>query len=415
MIVKRKSFLLALVLSLLFVPVAFGQTIEFWTVDLSPTFNDYINGMIAAFEAQNPGVRIDWQDVPFSAMQQRLLTAYAGRMAPDVVNLNQEMVSIVGDRDALVDLKQYIPADELAQYSPGLIEAYTNRQDQLLGLPWYSSGSVSFYNQEILSRAGIADIPTNYDELYEAIKTVYEETGIQGYFPVLTARRLVWALQKEGIPILDETGTKAVFNTPDAAALLDRARELVQMGAVPRETVGNEIHRELVDLYSSEQIWNMQGATMLPLVKENNPRTYEKTVVSHGMLGKTGSPDISSGWALAVTTQSRAPQLAADWAVFVTNTENLVRFTELASIMPTRPEAAEMMEPKFDDPLLQKATDLQVEQMSIGRVYDIIIPRTGELFEILEEQIVLICLEGKEPQEALDEVVAAWNRILSSV
>ena len=64
--------------------------------------------------------------------------------------------------------------------------------------------------------------------------------------------------------------------------MLERARELVQMGAIPRETVGNEIHRELVDLYASEQIWNMQGATMLPLVKENNPRTYEKTVVSTG-------------------------------------------------------------------------------------------------------------------------------------
>lgn len=412
---NRKSLTLALVLTLLVVSVAAAQTIEFWTVDLSPTFNDYINGMIAEFEAKNPGVRIDWQDVPFSAMQQRLLTAYAGRMAPDVVNLNQEMVSVVGDRGALVDLKQYISEDELAQYSPGLIEAYTNRQGQLLALPWYSSGSVSFYNEEILNRAGVSDIPTNYDELYETIKTVYEKTGIQGYFPILTARRFIWALQKEGIAVLDETGTKAVFNTPEAAALLERARELVQMGAIPRETVGNEIHRELVDLYASEQIWNMQGATMLPLVKENNPRTYEKTVVSHGMMGKTGHPDISSGWALAVTTQSSAPQVAADWVVFVTNTENLLRFTELASIMPTRPEAAELMEPKFDDPLLQKATELQVEQMRIGRVYDIIIPRTGELFEILEEQIVLVCLEGKNAQQALDEVVAEWNRILSSV
>ena len=193
---NRKSLTLALVLTLLVVSVAAAQTIEFWTVDLSPTFNDYINGMIAEFEAKNPGVRIDWQDVPFSAIQQRLLTAYAGRMAPDVVNLNQEMVSVVGDRGALVDLKQYISEDELAQYSPGLIEAYTNRQGQLLALPWYSSGSVSFYNKRLE--------PCGYRhsyQLHELTKPSRPSRKTEpGLLPVLTARRFIWALQRKASP-----------------------------------------------------------------------------------------------------------------------------------------------------------------------------------------------------------------------
>src|SRR5690606_14934698 len=107
-------------------------------------FDDYINGMIEAFEATHPDVTIDWQDVPFSAIQQRLLTSIAGNVAPDVVNLNQIMSHTIGARGGLADLRELIPADELADYSPGMIQAYTDTAGRLLTLPWYSDSPV-FY------------------------------------------------------------------------------------------------------------------------------------------------------------------------------------------------------------------------------------------------------------------------------
>ena len=32
--------------------------LEFWTIALGDAFADYINGMIADYEAQNPGIRV---------------------------------------------------------------------------------------------------------------------------------------------------------------------------------------------------------------------------------------------------------------------------------------------------------------------------------------------------------------------
>ncbi|MBM4098307.1 MAG: extracellular solute-binding protein, partial [Planctomycetes bacterium] len=65
---------------------AAGRTIQFWTLDLAPKFNGYIQGVIAAWERQNPGYRVVWTDVPWGSVERKLLAAVFARTAPDVVN-----------------------------------------------------------------------------------------------------------------------------------------------------------------------------------------------------------------------------------------------------------------------------------------------------------------------------------------
>jgi len=43
--------------------------------------------LIATFEAENPDVKVNWVDVPWSAMESKIL-AVSAKTAPDVVNLN---------------------------------------------------------------------------------------------------------------------------------------------------------------------------------------------------------------------------------------------------------------------------------------------------------------------------------------
>src|SRR4051812_35037757 len=52
--------------------------LNFWTISLSPNFDDYINGRIKVFEDQNPGITVKWTDLPYGAMENKLLTSIAG-------------------------------------------------------------------------------------------------------------------------------------------------------------------------------------------------------------------------------------------------------------------------------------------------------------------------------------------------
>jgi putative chitobiose transport system substrate-binding protein len=81
-----------------------AATIEFWTMQLQPQFTDYFKNLIATFKAQNPGINVNWVDVPWTAMENKILTAVSAKTPPDVVNLNPDFASQLAGRNAWLDL-----------------------------------------------------------------------------------------------------------------------------------------------------------------------------------------------------------------------------------------------------------------------------------------------------------------------
>src|SRR5690625_5769782 len=61
--------------------------IVFNTMELSPTFDDYINGMIDEFEDEHPEVTVKWEDVPADPIKQKTLTEASSVNMCAVVNI----------------------------------------------------------------------------------------------------------------------------------------------------------------------------------------------------------------------------------------------------------------------------------------------------------------------------------------
>jgi putative chitobiose transport system substrate-binding protein len=85
------------------------RTIQFWTLDLAPKFNTYIQDVIAAWEARNPGYRVVWTDIPWGSVERKLLAAVFARTAPDVVNLNPLFAANLASKGGLLPLEQVLP------------------------------------------------------------------------------------------------------------------------------------------------------------------------------------------------------------------------------------------------------------------------------------------------------------------
>ncbi|HAX78086.1 MAG TPA: ABC transporter substrate-binding protein, partial [Cyanobacteria bacterium UBA11372] len=111
-----------------------NHEVEFWTMQLQPQFTDYFNKLIASFEAKNPGVKIRWTDVPWSAMESKILTAVSAKTAPDVVNLNPDFASQLASRNAWLDLDAQVPAQVRASYLPNIWQA-TTLNGKSFGIP----------------------------------------------------------------------------------------------------------------------------------------------------------------------------------------------------------------------------------------------------------------------------------------
>src|SRR6056297_1050391 len=110
------SMLLLFVFSFSAVIAAEDVTVEFWTMQLKPTFTDYINGVIEDFEAENPGVEIKWVDVPWSDMEKKLLSAAAANNAPDVANLNVPFSMQIAELGGLVDMDKNLSENVKDRY-----------------------------------------------------------------------------------------------------------------------------------------------------------------------------------------------------------------------------------------------------------------------------------------------------------
>src|SRR5690606_20172734 len=80
--------------------------VEFMTISLLPTFEEYLNNLKEEFESQHPNVTVTINDVPYDQVEQIILTSASSGDLPDVMNLNTEFVKKIGALGALVDMEK---------------------------------------------------------------------------------------------------------------------------------------------------------------------------------------------------------------------------------------------------------------------------------------------------------------------
>ena len=77
-----------------------NNAVTFWTLQMND-FAPYINGVISEFEKQNPDIKINWIDVPFSEGEKRTLASVLSDNPPDLINLNPDFSALLAQRGAL--------------------------------------------------------------------------------------------------------------------------------------------------------------------------------------------------------------------------------------------------------------------------------------------------------------------------
>src|SRR5690606_7725078 len=65
-----------------------GAELTFWTMSLSPTFDEYIQKIVENFQLTYPEVTVNWEDQPWDSLQDKVRNAFATGDAPDVVNIS---------------------------------------------------------------------------------------------------------------------------------------------------------------------------------------------------------------------------------------------------------------------------------------------------------------------------------------
>lgn len=381
-------------------------------MQLQPEFTDYFKKLISTFETENPGIKVKWVDVPWSAMQSKILTAVSAKTAPDVVNLNPDFASQLAGRNAWLDLDTKVPTEVRSTYLPKIWQAST-LNGKSFGIPWYLTTQVTIYNTDLLRRSGISKPPATYAELAEQAKQIKQKTGKYALFVTLVPQDSAEVLQsfvQMGVPLMDTQG-QAAFNTPEGKAVFQYWVDLYKNGLLPQEVL-TQGHRQAIELYQAgETALLSSGAEFMTTIAKNAPTIAQVSGTAPQITGKTGKKNVAV-MNLVIPRATSEPDSALKFALYVTNNQNQLAFAKAANVLPSTVLA--LSDSYFKtapaDTSAEKARIVSASQLKQAEV---LIPTTKDinmLQKAIYENLQAAMLGEKTVDQAVTDAAQQWNQ-----
>lgn len=389
--------------------------LEFWTINLKKNFESYITGLIDEYQKSHPNVKINWVDVPGAEVDKKLITALSSDNVPDVVNETTQGLSVLQGYNAIYPLSDLVDKNAFQPYIKGLMDSVT-RDGKVMALPWYNGGPpVQFVNAELYEKAGLdPNKPAKtYDELFAYGKQIHAKLPeVYGSNDLPTIEVMI----SEGLPIVSPDRKKAVFNSPDHVALVQKFIQAYKDGAIAPGAIVKD-DRQLQQTIENEQTAHSGQAfsTGINTWEKNAPNVIPKLRVYPAVVGKANKLAIKDFQLFIVPKKSKHPKEAADFALFVTSPQKQLEFCKIVNIFPSTEET--LKDPFFTDIKGDTLKD-QARKVMVASADKLTLGSFGfdkelEMVDNYMENIRAAFLGQKTVQQALDDAVNFWNSMLA--
>jgi multiple sugar transport system substrate-binding protein len=238
---------------LVFLSLSFAQTITI-AAHYSPEESAGLEPCFAAYEAENPGVDIVYQQIAYGDYLQTVITSRIGGQAPDIYHLYNIWGPQMIENGVLAAPPEDVVNWIRENYVAATVDTVTI-DGQVWGIPTEVSNYMLVYNKKLLAEAGFDAPPATWEELVtmaEALTKRNDEGNIvqAGYAYGPTTATIVHPflimLYSEGVnPFKDDfSGTN--LTSPEAIDVLTKQVELYQKGITDR----------------SVEVWNFPSGTV---------------------------------------------------------------------------------------------------------------------------------------------------------
>ncbi|WP_018133517.1 sugar ABC transporter substrate-binding protein [Effusibacillus pohliae] len=307
--------------------------------------------MAKKFEAQNPGVQVEVQAIPWDVAYNKLMTAVASKTGPDVVQLGTTWVPEFASSGSLADLTPYFaqyPELKPENYYEGSVKT-VKYNDQIVGVPWYVDTRVLFYRTDLLKEIGYDHPPKTWDELKDAaVKLAKRGQGKYGidFSPKdqLAVYMLAW---QNGAKLIDENGNPQ-FNSKEFAEAVKYYSSFFTGGAAPATADQN------LDLFQAfkQGIKPMfvSGPWMVTLLNKQLPDLKGKWATAV-LPGNQTNTSFVGGSNLSVFNFSKNKDDSVKFIAFMSKPENQLEWFNISTDLPAHQQAWKDSKLK-DDPIL---------------------------------------------------------------
>ena len=366
------------------------------------------------FEAAE-GIRVKLQQVPFDQLLTTVDAGLQGGQAPDVFRVTYTDLGVYSSQGALLDLSRYLPDGYADQFRPGLWSA-VNRDGTPFGVPHHTDTSMILVRSDAVQQAGLT-LPTSYDEAWsweqldEALVALQGITKDQQFatgvnWQQFGAYRWLNFLGQTGGRLLTEDLSAPAVDSPAGREALRFTQSFFERGLVPptSSTKGDYVD-ELFAAGTTASVF--AGDFLLPSLTEAGfdfqatflPRNPEATAE----LG---------GNAVVATADGPRAEQAATFLQFLASQEQMARFCEATTVLPTRTDLAGSDLAYEVRPDLMELFVAQSEAITEDIVAQTTVPSFNEINAALVERLEQAFVGGEEAGAVLAELSVDIERAL---
>ncbi|MFG2043455.1 ABC transporter substrate-binding protein [Dactylosporangium sp. NPDC048998] len=388
-------------------------TLEFaqwWGAELpAGEFDKIVND----FTAQNPNIKIKLLSAPYASTKQQLITGAASKTLPDVVGLDGAWVNDFAKQGAITDLSKLMTD---ANYDASQLASQVQVKGKTYMIPVVNFVYPLFVNKDLLTKAGVADVPATRTQFLDAAKKI-SATGsdVKGWaLPLDTAvpngiqndvMSWLWA---SGGSMLTDDGKPNLTSAP-VRSTVEYVKSLNDAGVIAPGSLTMK-EQDKVEKFTNGQVGMMiDSLAHINLIKKNKPDLkFEVAALpsEDGYTGKRGIPYAS--WGIGISNSTKHKAEAFKFVSYLMGQETNAKLSTIANGFPGNKNA----KPDFSnsDPLFKTAFDIYQQGYPANEFVGL--PKSEDLMRSFDEQLQLVLTGKSTVDEALTKSQQSWSSVI---
>lgn len=402
-------------------------TITFWHSFVSGSI-PALRELIARFEEEHPGIRINAQYIPTGdALIQKLITSVRSNSAPDISWIRAHYMEEMVKADAIYEMSHFIDGPngfeegELEDFYPALLQ-YSSWQGTLYCLPMEATNLGLLYNKGQFREVGLDPErpPQTWDELREYSRRLTRDLNGDGQYdrvgfamPAVPATGpngpyMMWTwfpwLWQAGGWLVNEDQSKVIFDEAPGVQALSFWKELYDM-----QQLRNFTNDWVVAFTSKQAAMIMDGPWNLPRYDD----MFDDIEWGIGMLpeGPEKRATIVGGEYLAIFKQSKNPDEAWAFVKWMTRPDIQAWWSMKSGYLPVR--RSSMEDPEFQAFLADNPGHRAfAEQMDYAVAQRPLDYHTEDIQRLVAKAMEQALVGGQDPQTVLRQAANESNALL---
>lgn len=317
------------------------EVVKFWAMGRE---GEVVAELIPEFERLHPGIRVELQQIPWTAAHEKLLTAFAGRVTPDIAQLGSSWVPELVALGALEPLDKPIAASKAVRPDDFFTGIWGGNVigGRTWGVPWYADTRIIFYRSDLLRATGYSEVPDNWADWVKAMRAIKQRGAPRDYaifLPINEYEPLLALALQQPEPLLRDGGRYGNFQSPGFVRASEFYLDLFRQGLAPRAT-NTQISNLHDEFAKGHFAFVITGPWNIGEFKRRMPPERQHDWMTAPLPGP-GGPGVSIAGGSSLAVFARSKRKAAAWKLieYLSRPEVQVRFFELTGDLPPRRSA----------------------------------------------------------------------------